>query len=81
MELKSLKPYGTTGAFIAGNITGALSIVCIIPAIIFLFKFKVVYSAIFICTAVLLYFIYRFIDLRYEWHQDAKLSCTEYGIM
>lgn len=80
MELKSLKPYGTIGAFIAGNIIGALSIACIVPAIIFLFKFKAFYSAIFIGTAILLYFIYRFIDLRYEWHQDAKLSCTEYGI-
>ena len=45
MELKSLKPYGTTGAFIAGNIIGALSIACIVPAIIFLFKFKAFYSA------------------------------------
>lgn len=80
MELKSLKPYGTTGVFILGNIIGALSIVCIIPAIIFLFKFKIVYSAIFIGTAILLYLIYRFIDLRYEWHQDARLSCTEQGI-
>ena len=65
MELESLKPYGTTGAFIAGNIIGALSIACIVPAIIFLFKFKAFYSAIFIGTAILLYFIYRFIDLRY----------------